>query len=136
MNKVILTGNVTAKYDNETNVRITIADNFKTGTSFIPITLFDQKADFVRKFVNIGDHIYVEGALSSTESQDEGGKKKNKLFVQCWSIGFEGFRNPNKDKNPSYSAENTSATVPAPDNGFIDISSVSADGELLGLQAL
>lgn len=103
MNKVIITGNVTAKYDNGTNVRITIADNYKDGTNFIPVTLFDQNADFVKKFVNIGDHIYIDGALSSTETQGEDGKKRNKVFIQCWRVGFEGFRNPNKDKNPSYS---------------------------------
>ena len=65
--------------------------------------MFDQNADFVKKFVNIGDHIYIDGALSSTETQGEDGKKRNKVFIQCWRVGFEGFRNPNKDKNPSYS---------------------------------
>ena len=103
MNKVIITGNVTAKYDNGTNVRITIADNYKDGTNFIPVTLFDQNAKFVKKFVNIGDHIYVDGAISSSETKGEDGKKRNKVFIQVWRVGFEGFRNPNKDKNPSYS---------------------------------
>lgn len=103
MNKVILTGNVTAKYDNGTNVRITIADNYKDGTNFIPITLFDNNADFTRKYISIGDHICVEGALNSYERMDESGKHVSSLFVQCWSVGFEGFKNPNKNKNPNYS---------------------------------
>lgn len=109
MNKILITGNVTSKYDNGTNVRITIADNYKDGTNYIPVTLFDQKADFAKKFINIGDHVYIEGALGCRQRQDNNGKQENSLFVQCWSIGFEGYRNPNKDRNPSYSGESASA---------------------------
>lgn len=105
MNKVLITGNVTSKYDNGTNVRITIADNYKDGTNYIPVTLFDQKADFAKKFINIGDHVYIEGAVGCKQRQNNAGKQENSLFIQCWSIGFEGYRNPNKDKNPSYSAD-------------------------------
>lgn len=137
MNKVLITGNVTSKYDNGTNVRITVADNYKNGTNYIPVTLFDQKADFAKKFINIGDHICIEGAIGCKQRQNEVGKQENSLFVQCWSISFEGYRNPNKDKNPSYSATEfvtyksqmlpvNNSPVFEDNNGFVDISSVSA----------
>jgi single-stranded DNA-binding protein len=107
MNKFILTGNVASLYDNGNNVRLTIADNFKDGTAFIPVTLFDQKAVFARNNLKIGDHIWLDGALSEIEVTDpETGERRKKLAVQVWALGFEGYKNPHGNSAPQYGAAN------------------------------
>lgn len=108
MNKFILTGNVSALYDNGTNVRITVADNYKDGTNFIPVTLFDKKAVFARNNIKIGDHIYIDGSIGYKEVVNpETQEKTSKIFVQCWQIGFEGYKNPNASKAPQYGYKST-----------------------------
>lgn len=98
MNMVILTGNVCNMFDNDNNVRITIADNYKERTDYIKVTLFKNQADFARKYIKIGDHISVQGRVSTYESN-----KGETLGITAHEISFEGYKNPNKkeDKQPN-----------------------------------
>lgn len=98
MNLVILTGNVCNMFDNGNNVRITIADNYKERTDYIKVTLFKNQADFARKFIKIGDHVSVQGRVSTYASN-----KGEAIGVTAHEISFEGYKNPNKkeDKQPN-----------------------------------
>lgn len=106
MNLVILTGNVCNMYDNQHNVRITIADNFKDKTEYIKVTLFNNQANFARKFIEIGDHVSVKGRISSYKSNSG-----ESLGITAHDISFEGYRNPQKEqrKNCEFE-ENASLT--------------------------
>lgn len=110
MNLVILTGNVCNMYDNGSNVKITIADNYKERTDYIKVTLFKNQADFARKYVKIGDHISVQGRVSTYESN-----MGATLGITAHEIGFEGYKNPNKKEDKQPNEEKTNS------NSFSDI---------------
>ena len=92
MNTVILSGNVSQKFDNGTNVRLSIADSYKDKTVFIPVTLYDNNADFARKHIEKGDHISIEGRLGIYRTQDN----KEIVSVIVHRVRFEGYKNPHK----------------------------------------
>lgn len=93
MNFVILTGNVSQMWvNNDRNVKVCIADNYATKegnkTIYIPIMCYDKNAEWAAKHVKVGDHISVQGIISSY---------KNNSGNECLSIiarriGFEGYK--------------------------------------------
>ena len=95
MNILILTGNVCSIYDNTTNMRITIADNFKDKTDYIKVTLFENQMNFAKKYVKIGDHVAIQGRI--TTYKDNSGKET--MGIVASNISFEGYRNPKKENN-------------------------------------
>lgn len=100
MNIVILTGNVCNIYDNQHNVKITIADNYKDRTDYIKVALFKNQAEFARKFIKIGDHVAVQGRVSTYNSNTG-----EALGITAHEISFEGYKNPNKKENESPQTE-------------------------------
>ena len=92
MNTVILSGNVSQKYDNGTNVRLSIADNYKDKTVFIPVTLYDNNAVFAREHIEKGDHISIEGRLGIYKTQDN----REIVSIIAHRVSFEGYKNPHK----------------------------------------
>lgn len=88
---MILTGNVCNIYDNQHNVKITIADNFKDRTDYIKVALFKNQAEFARKFIKIGDHVSIRGRASTYE-----GNTGETLGIIAHEINFEGYKNPAK----------------------------------------
>ena len=95
MNILILTGNVCSMFDNNTNMRITIADNFKEKTDYIKVTLFGNQMNFAKKYVKIGDHIAIQGRI--TTYKDNAGKEI--MGIVANNISFEGYKNPKKENN-------------------------------------
>ena len=92
MNTVILSGNVSQKFDNGNNVRLSIADSYKDKTAFIPITLYDNNADFARNHIEKGDHISIEGRIGIYKTQDN----REVVSIIAHRVNFEGYKNPHK----------------------------------------
>lgn len=92
MNLAILSGNVCTMFDNQHNVRLTIADNYKDNTDYITVTLFSNQADFARKYITKGDHVSIEGRI--TTYKDNTGK--DIMGITAKNISFEGYKNPKK----------------------------------------
>ena len=112
MNTVILTGNVTSIYDNATNIKVTIADNYKENTTFIPVTFFNENTcKFIRKYIKTGDHVSVENARIGSYKDNNG---KECLSVIGTIINFEGYINPKKNST------NVQETTSNETNNFIE----------------
>lgn len=92
MNLVILSGNVCTMFDNQHNMRLTIADNYKDNTDYITVTLFSNQAEFARKYITKGDHVSIEGRI--TTYKDNSGK--DVMGITAKNISFEGYKNPKK----------------------------------------
>ena len=111
MNTVILSGNISQKFDNGNNVKISIADTYKDKTVFIPITLYEHNAEFARKYLEPGDHISIEGRISMYENAE--GKKG--ISIIAHRVNFEGYKNPHKgDTSYRY-------TKPAPQSEAVEV---------------
>lgn len=93
MNIVILSGKVANKFDNGGNVRFTIADNYKDHTTFITVTAFSNTADFVRRYINIGDSISIEGRVGNYT--DNGGQERISIIAN--KVNFEGYQRRKED---------------------------------------
>lgn len=92
MNLAILSGNVCTMFDNQHNVRLTIADNYKDNTDYITVTLFSNQAEFARKYITKGDHVSIEGRI--TTYKDNTGR--DVIGITAKNISFEGYKNPKK----------------------------------------
>ena len=112
MNIAIISGNVAQKYDNGTNIRLSIADTYKDKTTFIPVFLYDSSALFAQKYIKIGDHISVEGRLSTYRNN----QNKDVLTMIATRVSFEGYKNPNRDNRTSYT---DTSDMPVQDNDDI-----------------
>lgn len=88
MNVVILTGNIASIYDNTDNVKITIADNYKDRTDFIAVTVFGTSANFARQYLKIGDHISIQGRV--TTYKDNIGRTIMSIVAN--TVSFEGYK--------------------------------------------
>lgn len=93
MNKVIVTGNISSIYENAGNTKVTIADNYKERTTFIPCTVFTESTrKFIKTYMSTGDHIAIEGRIGSY--RDNSGKETISVIAE--SVNFEGYKNPSK----------------------------------------
>lgn len=120
MNIVTLTGNVTSIYDNATNIKVTVADNYKDKTTFIPVTFFNENTcNFIRKYVRVGDHIGIENARLGSYKDNQ---NKECLSVIGATINFEGYRNPNKNST-NVQEENTKENT----DNFVDMPNSDSD---------
>lgn len=97
MNLVILSGNVSQIWvndgDNTHNVKVCIADNYRTKDGsdkaiYIPIMCYDRNADWATKHLKKGDHISVQGILT-TYRNNNGAEV---LSVIARRISFEGYK--------------------------------------------
>ena len=93
MNFVILTGNVSQMWvNNDRNVKVCIADNYATKegnkTIYIPIMCYDKNAEWAAKHVKVGDHISVQGIISSYKNNNG----NECLSIIARRIGFEGYK--------------------------------------------
>ena len=115
MNTVILTGNVCSMFDNNTNIRLTIADNYKDNTDYITVTLFNNQMEFARKYMKVGDHIAIQGRISTYKNN----MGKEIMGITANNISFEGYRNPNKKESVD------SISV----NDFVELGTLNIDDE-------
>ena len=122
MNTVILTGNVCSMFDNNTNIRLTIADNYKDNTDYITVTLFNNQMEFARKYMKVGDHIAIQGRISTYKNN----MGKEIMGITANNISFEGYRNPNKNVN-SVSGDNNVNNVSK--NDFVELGILNIDDE-------
>lgn len=93
MNFVILTGNVSQMWvNNDRNVKVCIADNYATKegnkTIYIPIMCYDKNAEWAAKHVKVGDHISVQGIISSYKNNNG----NECLSIIARRIGFECYK--------------------------------------------
>ena len=122
MNTVILTGNVCSMFDNNTNIRLTIADNYKDNTDYITVTLFNNQMEFARKYMKVGDHIAIQGRISTYKNN----MGKEIMGITANNISFEGYRNPNKKEIE----ENTNSNVNSvSENDFVELGILNTDDE-------
>ena len=115
MNTVILTGNVCSMFDNNTNIRLTIADNYKDNTDYITVTLFNNQMEFARKYMKVGDHIAIQGRISTYKNN----MGKEIMGITANNICFEGYRNPNKKEIEGR----------ANSNDFVELGTLNIDDE-------
>ena len=115
MNTVILTGNVCSMFDNNTNIRLTIADNYKDNTDYITVTLFNNQMEFARKYMKVGDHIAIQGRISTYKNN----MGKEIMGITANNINFEGYRNPNKKESVNSVSE----------NDFVELGILNTDDE-------
>lgn len=93
MNIAIITGNVTKVWnDAPGRAKISIADNYKENTTYIPVMLFNQNADWAVRNVQVGDHINVQATIGTYK--DSAGTERVSIIGQ--RISFEGYKNPKK----------------------------------------
>lgn len=93
MNEVIVTGNITSIFENEGNTKVTVADNYKDTTTFIPCTFFSENTrQFIKKYMIKGDHVAIKGRIGNYK--DNSGKET--LSIVAHEINFEGYKNPTK----------------------------------------
>lgn len=93
MNEVIVTGNITSIFENAGNTKVTVADNYKDTTTFIPCTFFSENTrQFINKYMVAGDHVAIKGRIGNYK--DNFGKET--LSIVAHEINFEGYKNPAK----------------------------------------
>lgn len=93
MNEFIITGNIAKIYKNSPqNVKIVIADQYKTNTEFIPVMVFGDKAAWAAKWLDIGDHILAQGSIGSYDT----GSGSRKTSLVAHKICFEGYPSPRR----------------------------------------
>lgn len=122
MNTVILTGNVCSMFDNNTNIRLTIADNYKENTDYITVTLFNNQMEFARKYMKVGDHIAIQGRISTYKNN----MGKETMGITANNISFEGYRNPNKNVNSDTGNNNINSVS---ENDFVELGILNTDDE-------
>lgn len=122
MNTVILTGNVCSMFDNNTNIRLTIADNYKDNTDYITVTLFNNQMEFARKYMKVGDHIAIQGRISTYKNN----MGKEIMGITANNISFEGYRNPNKNANSATGNNNINSVS---ENDFVELGILNTDDE-------
>ena len=98
-------------FDNQHNVRLTIADNYKDNTDYITVTLFGSQAEFARKYITKGDHVSIEGRI--TTYNDNTGN--DIMGITAKNISFEGYKNPKK------------TDIKQEDKGFTEVSNDEGD---------
>ena len=127
MNTVILTGNVCSMFDNNSNIRLTIADNYKDNTDYITVTLFNNQMEFARNYIKVGDHIAIQGRISTYKNN----MGKEIMGITANNISFEGYRNPNKKEIEDTIPENDSVDSIS-ENDFVELGTLNIDdkGEL------
>ena len=124
MNTVILTGNVCSMFDNNTNIRLTIADNYKDNTDYITVTLFNNQMEFARKYMKVGDHIAIQGRISTYKNN----MGKEIMGITANNISFEGYRNPNKKESVNSIPGNDSVDSIS-ENDFVELGILNTDDE-------
>ena len=93
MNEVIVTGNITSIFENAGNTKVTIADNYKDTTTFIPCTFFSERIrQFIKTYMVAGDHVAIKGRVGNYKGNDG----KETLSIIAHEINFEGYKNPSK----------------------------------------
>ena len=131
MNTVILTGNVCSMFDNNTNIRLTIADNYKDNTDYITVTLFNNQMEFARKYMKVGDHIAIQGRISTYKNN----MGKEIMGITANNISFEGYKNPSKkavEENTFSSVNNmlrNDSVNSVSENDFVELGILNTDDE-------
>lgn len=131
MNTVILTGNVCSMFDNNTNIRLTIADNYKDNTDYITVTLFNNQMEFARKYMKVGDHIAIQGRISTYKNN----MGKEIMGITANNISFEGYKNPSKkavEENTFSSVNNmlrNDSVDSVSENDFVELGILNTDDE-------
>ena len=110
LNKVILTGRLTAKPElkstqsgvNVTSFSLAVGRNFKNGngeydTDFINCVAWRNQAEFLCKYFDKGQLVTVVGSLTSRRYEDANGNKRVAFEVVCDEVMFaesKGDRQP------------------------------------------
>ena len=92
MNLTILTGNIAKIYNNDTNARMMIADNYKEKATFIPVSLYGPLANHVLRYMEAGDHVSVVGRVSTYKTPNG----EERVSIIASRVSFEGYKNPRK----------------------------------------
>lgn len=92
MNNVILSGNIANIYINSNNTRIVIASTYKQKTSFITVTCFNSTAEFVKNYMQVGDHVAITGRLGTYKDSCN----RETIDVIADRINFEGYPKPSR----------------------------------------
>ena len=97
MNLFNITGNVVKVYDNINHVKVVVADNYITEqgekrVNFIPICVFGKRAEFVKNYIKIGDHIQATGRIGTYKSNTG----NERITLMSSDLSFCGYKNPHK----------------------------------------
>lgn len=106
LNKVMLIGNVGREpeiidKDGRKVAKLSVATtekytdkggNRREDTEWHNVTAFGYSAEFVSKFVNSGDKVYVEGKIRTNEYTDRNGEKKRSFGIEAERIEKLGSR--------------------------------------------
>lgn len=112
MNKVILIGRLTANPEirvsqgekTVTVANFTIAINgFNEKVDFVPCVAFGKTAELIEKYVNKGNRVAIEGAISVDKYTDKDGNKKTYVKVVASSVEFIENK-PKEDVNEAFTS--------------------------------
>lgn len=97
MNTFNITGNIVKVYDNVNHVKVVVADNYITEqgekrVNFIPICVFGKRAEFVKNYIKIGDHIQATGRVGTYKSNTGA----EHITLMSSDLSFCGYKNPHK----------------------------------------
>lgn len=119
LNKVILTGRLTAKPElkstqsgvNVTSFSLAVGRNFKNGsgeydTDFINCVAWRNQAEFLCKYFDKGQLVTVVGSLTSRRYEDANGNKRTAFEVVCDEVMFAESKGE-KQQAPSFTPPTT-----------------------------
>lgn len=117
MNIVILSGKVAKIYQNsDTHIKIIIAEHYADKTDFIGVTMFENTAKAALKYLEIGDHISIEGRVSTYKGNDN----KEYTTIIANRFNWEGYKNPKKQIKESQQSNNQDIGFVQLDNSDIE----------------
>jgi single-strand DNA-binding protein len=119
LNKVILTGRLTAKPElkstqsgvNVTSFSLAVQRNYKNGsgeydTDFLNLTAWRSQAEFLCKHFDKGNLVTVVGSLTSRKYEDANGNKRVAYEVVCDEVMFAESKG-NSQQAPSFTPQTT-----------------------------
>ncbi len=84
--------------------------NNNTHPIFVKVTAWDKSANFLKRFMNKGSSVLIQGELEINSYSDANGNKRNDLFINAFNCGF------GSDKSAD-----TAGTEQMTNNKFYDI---------------
>lgn len=79
----------------------------KSETTYTQVTLWGKQAELVCKFLEKGDHIFVEGRLHLEKWEGPNGDKRQKMKVMGEQFQFLNLKRKPTDKDDEYDVNNT-----------------------------
>lgn len=84
-------------------------------SDFVDCTAWRGTADFIGKYFDVGDSIFVTGELCTESYTDKDGVRRKRTWVNVQNVGFAGAKRQ-RAENTGYDPQNYE-DIPLPDDG-------------------